>query len=225
MKRKHPIVTGNVYHVLNKSIAGYVIFTSHKEFVRMIQMLRFFSIDNNLPKFSRFIEQNSEKGKSIEQILSEKAEEGTLIDIIAYCIMPTHFHLVIRQNKDNGVSKFIGNLCNSYARYFNTKYERKGRLWEGVFKNVSVDSEEQLLHLTRYIHLNPATAGLVKKAEGWKYSSYDEYLGLSRTIFPFCKFSNLIDMSSKEYRSFVENQAEYQKELATLKKITLEKLN
>jgi putative transposase len=77
--------------------------------------------------------------------------------------MPTHIHLVLRQLKDGGISKFMSNILNSYSRYFNIKHNRKGPLWEGRFRKVLVGSDEQLLHLTRYVHLNPVTACLVDK--------------------------------------------------------------
>ena len=67
-------------------------------------------------------------------------------------------------------------LLNSYTRYFNEKIKRKGPLWEGRFKKVLVNSDEQLLHLTRYVHLNPVSAGIVEKPEDWPCSSYREYI-------------------------------------------------
>ncbi|MCM8826817.1 MAG: hypothetical protein NC904_04785 [Candidatus Omnitrophica bacterium] len=70
----------------------------------------------------------------------------------------------------------MSRVSNSYARYFNIKYGRRGPLWEGTFKNVLVNNDEQLLHLTRYIHLNPTTAFLVERPEDWSFSSYREYL-------------------------------------------------
>ena len=70
----------------------------------------------------------------------------------------------------------MGDILNSYSRYFNTKQKRKGPLWEGRFENVLIKTDEQLLHLTRYIHLNPVTAYLVDQAKDWQASSYNEYL-------------------------------------------------
>ncbi len=223
MKRKEPLVTGNIYHVLNKSIAGYNIFTSEKEFTYLTQLLRFFSINGDLPRFYQFIAEAESKGKSVEQLLEEKENHnGTSVDIIAYCIMPTHFHFILRQLKDNSISDLMGSVSGSYALSFNKNHNRKGRLWEDKFKNVPVISDEQLLHLTRYLHLNSVTAGLVKKPEEWKYSSYAEYISPETVEYPFCKFNDLINISSSDYREFVEDQKEYQRELAKIKKITLE---
>lgn len=90
--------------------------------------------------------------------------------------MPTHFHLLLKQNVENGIVKFMSKMENSYLKHFNTIYKRKAPPWEGRFTIVHIKTNEQLLHLACYIHLNPSSAGLVKKPEQWKYSSYHEHL-------------------------------------------------
>jgi putative transposase len=111
-------------------------------------------------------------------------------------------------------------VLDSYTRYFNKKINRKGPLWESKIKKVKVISQEQLLHLTRYIHLNPTTAGLVKKPEEWQYSSYREYIGLENT--KMCVKERFFDFSKKEYKKFVEDRTDYQKSLNLIKNIILE---
>ncbi len=224
MKRKEPLYTGSVYHVLNKSIAGYKIFTSDKDYIRMTQMLRFFSVRNReIPRFARFLELVESQKKSFEEIfLSETKDNSKNVQIIAYCLMPTHFHLVLKQIKDNGISTFVGDLSNSYTRYFNTKYNRKGGLWEDRFKNIIIDSDEQLLHLTRYIHLNPVTSGLVNGADKWKYSSYPEYLKDKKIKYPLCDFKEFFSINPSNYSKFVSDRKSYQKELAIIKKLVAE---
>jgi len=223
MKRKHPLETGDFHHIVNRSIAKYEIFNSESDYERILLMLPFFSFENNrLPKFSEFISSASVKNKGFEKAFSEKInEEDKLVQIIAYCIMPTHFHLVLKQLKDNGISNFVGIISNSYSHYFNNKNNRKGRLWQDKFKNVPVNSDEQLLHLTRYVHLNPVTAGLVENPKNWKYSSYHEYIQDDNGHF-ICEFKDLIDLAPKEYEEFVMARKEYQRELAKIKNIILE---
>jgi putative transposase len=149
-------------------------------------------------------------------------EKERLVQIIAYCIMPTHLHLILKQLKENGISTFIGNVLNSYSRYFNTKYRRKGPLWEGKFKNVLVKTDEQLLHLTRYIHLNPSTAFLVDRPEEWLASSYQEYLLKVNNIERICKFEDVLEIEPSSYRKFIEDRISYQRELAVIKEMLLE---
>lgn len=221
--RKDPLEAGEVYHVMNKSIAGFKIFNTDKDYLRMIYMLRYFQANILLPKFSRFLQLKEIKEKGFEAVFKDFTESSSQhIQIISYCLMPTHIHLVVRQLTKKGISIFMANLLNSYARYFNTKYKRKGPLWVGRFKNVLVKKDEQLLHLTRYVHLNPSTAELVKKPEDWPHSSYTEYKEPKMAQYPLCQYDDLIDMKPKAYKSFVNNHIDYQRELGKIKKLVLE---
>lgn len=93
--------------------------------------------------------------------------------------MPNHFHLLLKQTKENGISKLVANFQNSYTRYFNLKNERVGPLFQGVFKALRVKTDEQLIHVSRYIHLNPYSSSVIKSFEELKrypWSSVEEYL-------------------------------------------------
>jgi putative transposase len=129
--------------------------------------------------------------------------------------MPTHFHLVLKQLLENGITIFLKNLLDSYTRYFNIKYDRKGPLWQGRFKSVLVDNNDYLMHLTRYIHLNPVVDEIVEKPDAWNYSSYREYI--NPIPDGLCSFSSYIEFQPEEYMKFVENHKEY---LNSLKEIT-----
>ncbi|MDA1337406.1 MAG: transposase [bacterium] len=223
MQRKEPLLTGNIYHVMSKSIAGYSIFSSEKEYARMLQILRFFSYGEKLPQFSKFITYPAIQKQGFEQALQQlTSKENKLTQTLAYCLMPTHIHLILKQLKDNGISISMGNTLNAYARYFNTKHKRQGPLWAGRFKNVPVGSDEQLLHLSRYIHLNPVTAGLANNAAQWEYSSYSEYVTPDKILSPLCDFRSFINEPPATYRAFVADQAGYQRELARIKKLAIE---
>lgn len=107
------------------------------------------------------------------------------------------------------------NILDSYTRYFNIKNKRKGPLWQGRFKSVLVENDEQLLHLTRYIHLNPTSDGLVNFPEDWFYSSYNEYL--KRSDDKICNYSEHIYIDPEKYKEFVESRENYQKQLNVIK--------
>ena len=145
-----------------------------------------------------------------------------IVDVVAYCLMPTHIHFILKQLQEKGISRFMSFIQNSYTRYFNTRYKRKGPLWEGRFKSVLVKDDAQFTHLTRYLHLNPTSSGLVENPEDWKYSSYKEYLGLVDAKKKICNFSEYMDMPAGKYKEFVTDRVDYQRELAKLKKLVLE---
>jgi putative transposase len=218
-ERKDPLVVGEVYHVFTKSIAGYKIFNSSDEMMRMVHGFAFYQIENPNESLSRVFRTRS--GRRLELDDRVKFFCGRKVaDILAYCVMPTHIHLILKQKAENGISSFMGNVLNSYARYFNVKHKRKGPLWEGRFKSVLVGDEDQLLHLTRYIHLNPVTAYLVNKPEDWPASSYGEYL--REKELRICNFEDVLDIEPDSYRDFVLDQASFQRELANIKKLIQE---
>lgn len=114
--------------------------------------------------------------------------------------MPTHIHLLLKQILKDGISIYMGKVLNSYAKYFNTKYKRKGSLWESRFKSIEVETTEELYHLTKYIHLNPVTAYLVEKPGDWHFSSYREFIdeiGINEKIYNFDEFLEINKMSIK----------------------------
>ncbi|MCG2710844.1 MAG: transposase [Candidatus Omnitrophica bacterium] len=218
MRRKNILSNGGIYHVYSKSIAGYKIFHNNNDYNRIIDLFKYYRIKNTSVKFSKFLEIKN-MDIFIEKHLSRK---DFLVQIIAYCIMPTHIHLVLMQLQDEGISIFMGNVLNSYSRFFNIRISRKGPLWESRFKNVLVETDEQLIHLTRYLHLNPVTAGLVENAEDWRYSSIKEYLNKRKDSERICNFDSIIELQKLNYKSFVDSQKDYQRELGKIKGLFLD---
>lgn len=148
-----------------------------------------------------------------------------LVDIICFCLMPNHFHLLLNQLKDNGISKFMANLQNSFTRYFNTKHERIGHLLQGQFKAVLIEDDNQLLHVSRYIHLNPYSSYVVKDLESleqYLWSSFPEYLG--KVAAEICNKEIILSQfkDKKDYKKFVFDQADYQRRLEEIKHLVIE---
>ena len=135
--------------------------------------------------------------------------------------MPTHIHLVLKQLVNSGVSSFMNILLNSFARYFNLSHNRHGPLWESRFKNVLIETDEQLLHLTRYVHLNPTSAGLVELPNEWNYSSYLEYLG-ERSSKGICNWEGILEIQPNNYQKFVNGRTSYQRSLSQIKHLLIE---
>lgn len=222
-QRKDPLVVGEYYHIFNKSIAGFRIFNSPVNCERFIHTLRYYQWADVDLRFSKFLELMNVKNNGFEQSFSTMSNQSDkLVEIMAYCLMPTHVHLILKQLKDNGISEFMGDLQNSYSRYFNTKYNRTGPLWVGRFKNVLVDSDAYLIHLTCYLHLNPVSAGLVKQPEQWPYSSYHEYCTHTAPDQKICEYGSAFEITQSDYRHFVEDRISYQRELELIKHLVLE---
>lgn len=214
--RDNILAIGQIYHVFTKSIAGFKIFNDETEFRRMAQIVSYYQKRETKFSFSRYLKLSP---TPIE--IPVVFNEGKQVEIIAYCFMPTHIHLILKQLHDNSISIFMRNILNSYTRYFNIRHNRKGPLWETRFRHVLLGSDEQLLHLTRYIHLNPVTAYLVNKPELWLASSYREYLN-NYNDERICKYEEILDIDSIFYREFVEDRISYQRELAKIKALIIE---
>ncbi|MBN1621177.1 MAG: transposase [Endomicrobiales bacterium] len=218
--RNQKLAIDGVYHVFNRSIAKYLIFNDNNEFLRFIQLVQYYKFRQNI-SLSVCLRKN--ESLNDERFITEHvANQDMLVEIITYCLMPTHIHLVLKQKEKNGISIFMNNVLNSYTRYFNTKHKRKGPLWESRFKHVAVRTQEQLLYLTCYLHLNPTTAGLVSIPDDWKHSSFDEYINKTQSNKKICNYDDLLDINPEDYKRFVYDNISYQKELAKIKKLLLE---
>ncbi len=215
--RKEKFINGQLYHIYSRSIAKFEVFNTAGEYARFIKLMNLFRYENFKYKYSQF-NVLSDKLKS-EIISNLKKDNDKLVDIVSYCLMPTHFHLILEQKSDYGISSYIRRLLNGYSKYFNLKHRRTGPLWSSRFKSVLIEDDEQLLHLTRYIHLNPTSAGLAKRPEDWQHSSYNEYINDANYI---CNYSDRLEINSKQYQKFVNDRKKYQKELSIIKSVIID---
>ena len=128
---------------------------------------------------------------------------GGDVAVIAYCLMPNHYHFLLRQNNAISAGKIIQSIFNGYTKAFNQMWKRSGTLFEGPFKSKSVSEFGYLIHLARYIHRNPLDAGLVDTIEEWKYSNYLEWIGLRNDVLVDRTFVQEHYSSPEEYKAFV----------------------
>lgn len=203
--RTIPFVDGEYYHIFNRGVAKMQIFNNLRDFSRFIKTMIYYSIEGPKPRFSAFAPTTGTIDK-----------DKKIVGIICYCLMPNHFHFLLRQRRKNGISEFASKLSNSYTKYFNIKNRRVGPLLQGDFKAVHVESNEQLIHLSRYIHLNPLVGYVTKNLDIYRWSSYHEYSNNKNEI---CDNKIVLDQfkSPEEYRKFVLAQENYGKELERIK--------
>lgn len=220
--RKDPLAVGETYHIYSRSISALTIFERISEYRRMREAIQYYQHGKPPIRLAWKGRRKSETAPSPAK-LSKTGNRPKLVQIICYCLMPTHIHLILRQLVERGISSYMALILNSYSRYFNTKNHRKGPLWEGRFRDVRITSDEQLLHLTRYIHLNPVTEYLVEAPEEWEFSSYREYV--STVDSPICEYGGLLSIESARYKLFVEDRVDYQRRLGDIKRLLHEETN
>lgn len=161
----------------------------------------------------------------LEKYLDPRSEhyvEGT--KLLAYCLMPNHFHLFVLQLKKNGITKLMRSVATCYAMYFNKRYDKSGTIFQGIYKAALIETDPQFLHLSRYIHLNPQK--ITKNWKNYPYSSYKCYVGVGGTIswldtsYVLNYFSERVSLAATKhtsYESFVEDFAiDSQQELQDL---------
>lgn len=205
--RIFPFSNGYFYHVYNRGTEKRAIFESRRDYQRLIKTLSYYQVEGPKPKFSHFP----------SPLISKLDESKKIVEIITYCLMPNHFHLLLKQIKENGITELISKLSNSYTKYYNTKYNRVGPLFQGEFKAVIMESDEQLIHVSRYIHLNPLVSGLVKDLHQYEWSSYQNYIRDGAKSI--CSKEDILAhfKNPQDYEQFVLDQASYAQEVEFIK--------
>jgi putative transposase len=208
------------YHIYNRGVEKRTIFASPLDYKVFLGYLREYLsppiINDN--KDENLLVQNYYRRKSYADV----------IRLEAYVLMPNHFHLLIRQKNSDAMKQFLQSLCTRYSVYFNKQHDRVGSLFQGRYKAVMVKTDEQLVHLSRYIHLNPTDLGVsVEQLDNYPYSSFPNYLGKrdESWVNPEGTLSLFRDLRSgkpaeRQYRKFVENHANSQPEI--IQRLTLE---
>lgn len=221
-QRRIPLVTGEFYHVFNRGVARQPIFLSKYDYQQALLALSYYRFVKPPMRLSRF------KSLSLierDKLLKNLETTEKLAEIISYVFMPNHFHFLLKQTADNGISTFLSNFSNSYTKYFNTKHNRPGPLLQGVFKAVHIESDEQLIHLSRYIHLNPVATAVIRESELFSYpwSSLPDFIkGESSLVFMEPVLAHF--SSSEDYEKFVSDQIDYAKQLERIKHLLLEEI-
>jgi len=166
------------YHIYNRSNNNEVVFRSHDNYVYFLR------------KYHAAFENS--------------------LETIAYCLMPTHFHFLVRVLSEDteSIKHSLGKLQSSFTQSINRQYRRHGNLFQQHSKSKNIDDEFYLRTLLTYIHQNPVRSKLVTKPEGWKYSSYCDYIGLRTSLLPKKEMGLKYFSTMDEFRRYSENRIE-----------------
>jgi REP element-mobilizing transposase RayT len=142
----------------------------------------------------------------------EENLDCTQLKIIAYCLMPNHYHFILKQIVPSAMSNFIKGVCDGYTKALNKKYNRSGHLFEGKYKLKNIDDSSYLVHLSCYVHLNPVSSGIVNQPENWEYSSCRAYLGIAPNtmISPEIVLNQFANIHA--YKKYLEDFSSTEKE-------------
>src|SRR3990167_10393233 len=210
--RKIPFVADEYYHIYAHSVGDLELFKNTRDFERFIVMLFLANGEKDIPRLDRSSDLNR-----VWVIRDGKINLGDpLVDIVGFCVMPNHFHFLLRERKDGNISIFMHRILVSYSKYFNLKYERRGHVFERTFDSKHLNDDNYLMRALAYIHLNPKDfKGRKKKEHRYEWSSYQDYIGENRwgkllsTEFAFEYFEN----DKNSLRDFTETAREDDYEL------------
>jgi len=190
--KKPRFVNGYIYHIYNRGVEKRKIFLDKEDYFRAVHDL--FEFNDQNPALTLYYKQANFKSYEVQPHKIGKKEREPrklLVKILAFCLMPNHFHLLLQQVTNGGVIKFMQKLGTGYTMYFNQRYERVGPLFQGRFKAKLVNQESHLIHLPYYIHCNPLDLEspewrkkeikdyrkAVRFLENYRWSSYPDYIG------------------------------------------------
>jgi len=220
--RKTIIASGQYYHIFNRGVARNPIFFSNKDYERFLFSLNYYQYKDPPVRLSYFLKMELKEKENILQELRDKNQK--IISILCYSLMPNHYHLLLKQEEDFGIENFICRAVNGYVKYLNIKNKRVGPLFQGAFKAVRVETDEQMIHLSRYIHLNPVISYLVKPQDilNYKWTSLGQYLTKTQSFIDKSFILNYFGNKDK-YFMFIKDFEDYKKRIIDIEYLTLDK--
>lgn len=197
--RKQNLKTGEYYHVYNRGVDKREIFSSVYDFERFLRGVEEFNTADPIGSLYEL----SIKKRSKIKLGAPGANVEKLVNVMAYCLNPNHFHFILQQKQNDGISKFMLKVAGGYGWYFNNRYKRSGSLFQGRFKAILIDSNEYLLHLSAYINLNNYVHGISNKSKF--RSSWDAYIK-KRKDYDFLEKTVILNQFSSvgRYKDFME---------------------
>lgn len=216
MPSKHSIklyVPGGYYHVYNRGVEKRVIFKDEQDSGVFLSYLKTYLLPKNVVALQKILGNpgSSYKDKDVALKLLRMNNFSEEITLLAYCLMPNHFHLFLKQSSAGGIDRLMNSLGTRYSMHFNRKYRRVGPLYQGPYKAILVGTEPYYLYLTNYIHKQ--SLSLQGDAlQGFRPSSYPEYLGLRHTawVHPEEILSYFSTTNSRlTYKAFVESSDDF----------------
>lgn len=232
--KRPPLINNEIYHIVIRGVGDSLIFKDEDDYYRAIFSLYEF---NTTDAVSIRDLRKIRKMKSLSREQFSGIARDLLVEILAFCFMPNHIHLLLKQTGDNGITKFMRKFGAGYANYFNKKYARKGHLFQGRFRAVHIKGDRQLKNVFVYIHTNAISLiepkwknkGIkdpeeaIKFLENYKWSSYLDYIG-KRNFPSVTRRDFLLEIMGGEERcrEFVENWIRYKGELEVFGSVVLE---
>lgn len=194
MFRKEKFIPEEYYHIYNRTLFNRPEFTDHKNSKRLKQA---FLLANSTHSSRAFQFLRDNKDAAIKDVIEIAARGEKLVDVLCYTIMPNHYHLLLKERQEKGISSFIHKCNISVAKYINIKNNRSGPLFESLFKSKHITTNDYLLHLSLYIHLNPLDFLIGKQ---WREHRIRNWGQIKNKLinYPYSSLKNFLDVNNED---------------------------
>lgn len=205
--RNIKIAPGEYYHIFNRGVNKQLIFHEAIDWARFLFLILYFQSPVTFQNIGRPTKEFVKH--SVFNINNDEIIKKRHVELVAFCLMPNHFHLIVKEVEEGGISQYMQRILNSYTKYFNTKYKKSGHLFQGPYKAVHIKNNEQLLYLSAYIHRNPRELiNWLGKEDKYQWSSYQDMTRQNR--FEKLLNSDIITgqfKNKKDYNNFVKTSS------------------
>lgn len=201
------ISPGEHYHILNRGNNKQPIFLDKRDKARFLFLLLYFQSDVKMWNIGYYVNHFTKHSVfSISRKQMEEVEANRYVELINFAFMPNHFHLTAHELKENGISRYMQRTLNGYTKYFNAKYKKSGHLFQGPYKAIHIQDNDQLLYLSAYIHNNPKElTQYQQRTSDYPWSSYQDYIKENRWgSLLQCDIIREQFTNGMEYKNFVE---------------------
>lgn len=195
---------GEYYHIYNRGVEKRLIYLNDSDRWRFMTSLLLLQGEESFPQMSRMV--FIVKSRTLDKAIVKNILKIRNVELVSFCLMPNHFHMILGELKQGGISKFMQRLLTAYTNYFNKKYKRTGHLFGSKFQSIHIDRDEYLQYLSAYIHLNPRELKKWRNKEvHYPWSSYQDYVQENRWG-EFLKPSLILGQfkNGREYQRFIE---------------------
>ncbi|OGZ24751.1 MAG: hypothetical protein A2896_02645 [Candidatus Nealsonbacteria bacterium RIFCSPLOWO2_01_FULL_43_32] len=233
--KRPPLVNGEIYHTVIRTVENLKLFRDEKDYFRMIHDLFEFNDTSPVSSNFRFFQKSKLTGSDPDSY--KRGVREMLVEILAFCLMPNHVHLLLRQIRDGGISQFMKKIGGGYGVYYNQRHKRVGHLFQGKYRLVHIENDKQLYTIFVYVHTNPVAIifpgwkergiedakKVINFARDYRWSSYPDYLGVKN--FPSLTSREFLAETMggvKGCKEAVDSWLEFKKELADFEKVAIE---
>jgi len=173
------IAPGEYYHICNRAVNKQTIFHDTRDYFRFLFLILYFQSPIVFQQLGRLVK-DFVLSRALD-IHKDEVIKKRMVELVAFCIMPNHFHLIVKGLEEGSIATYMQRVLTAYSKYYNTKYEKSGHVFQGPYRAIHITSDSQLKYLSSYIHRNPRElVNWINKEDRYQWSSYQDYIGENR---------------------------------------------